>query len=69
MLRYSPRNFLASALLYGLVFCGLGACSIHPLPKDVTGYDTAKIVRKIRWIALSQFAETSVATIGISTSG
>jgi hypothetical protein len=25
-----------------------GGCSIHPLPKDVTGYKTAKIVRKIR---------------------
>jgi hypothetical protein len=48
MSRYFPRRFFALAFSYGLVCCGLGACSIHPLPKDVTGYDTAKIVRKIR---------------------
>ena len=28
--------------------CGLGACSIHPLPEDVTGVNTETIVRKIR---------------------
>jgi hypothetical protein len=48
MLRYFPRKFFVSALSYGVVFCGLGACSVHPLPKDVTGYETATIVRKIR---------------------
>jgi hypothetical protein len=48
MLHYFPRKFFASAFSYGLVFCFLGACSIHPIPKDVTGYGTATIVRKIR---------------------
>jgi hypothetical protein len=28
--------------------CGLAACAIHPLPENVTGYDTYTIVRKIR---------------------
>lgn len=27
---------------------GLAACAIHPLPEDVTGYNTVQIVRKIR---------------------
>jgi hypothetical protein len=27
---------------------GVAACSVHPLPSDVTGYKTATIVRKIR---------------------
>lgn len=48
MLRYFPRKFFASILSSGLICCGLGACSIHPIPKDVTGYGTATIVRKIR---------------------
>jgi len=48
MLRHFPRQFFASAISYGLVSCALGGCSIHPIPKDVTGYDTATIVRKIR---------------------
>jgi hypothetical protein len=48
MLRYFPRKFFISVLSYGVVLSGLGACSIHPLPNDVTGYKTATIVRKIR---------------------
>lgn len=28
--------------------CGLGACAVHPLPENVTGYDTVQIVHKIR---------------------
>jgi hypothetical protein len=48
MLRYFECKFFTSAFAYGLVSCFLGACSIHPIPKDVTGYGTATIVRKIR---------------------
>ena len=47
MLRQFERKFV-SVLSYGLVSCFLGACSIHPIPKDVTGYSTPTIVRKIR---------------------
>jgi hypothetical protein len=42
MLRYLYKCF-ALALT-----CLFGACSIHPLPKDVTGYSTPTLVRKIR---------------------
>jgi hypothetical protein len=31
-----------------LIVLGLGGCSFHPLPEDVTGVDTSHIVRKIR---------------------
>jgi hypothetical protein len=48
MLRHSLHRFLTLVFSCGVVSCGLGACSIHPLPKDVTGYSTATIVRKIR---------------------
>ena len=48
MLRYFMRKFFAPAFSCGLVSCFLGGCSIHPIPKDVTGYGTATIVRKIR---------------------
>jgi hypothetical protein len=43
MAHHSLRKLFVLALL-----CGLGACSIHPLPSDVTGVKTATIVRKIR---------------------
>jgi len=43
MLRHSLLRAVAIVLCFGL-----GACSIHPIPKDVTGYKTATIVRKIR---------------------
>jgi hypothetical protein len=48
MFRYFGCKFFDSVFLYGLVSCFLGACSIHPIPKDVTGYGTATVVRKIR---------------------
>jgi hypothetical protein len=48
MLRYFSRKFFAQVFSYGLFSCFLGGCSIHPIPKDVTGYGTATIVRKIR---------------------
>jgi hypothetical protein len=48
MLRYFLRKFLAPVFSCGLVSCFLGGCSIHPIPKDVTGYGTPTIVRKIR---------------------
>lgn len=47
MLRHFHKYF-ALGISCGVVFCGLGACSIHPLPNDVTGIKTATIVRKIR---------------------
>jgi hypothetical protein len=45
-----PRISNQSKSLLGLLALtfSLGACSIHPLPNDVTGYKTATIVRKIR---------------------
>jgi len=42
MLRYFCKYFSLS------LTCFFGACSIHPLPNDVTGVKTATIVRKIR---------------------
>lgn len=46
MLRYFYKFF--AAVLSCFAFFGLGACAIHPLPKDVTGYSTPTLVRKIR---------------------
>jgi hypothetical protein len=44
MLRHPLNRFFAL-----LLSCAcFGACAIHPLPSDVTGYKTAKIVHKIR---------------------
>lgn len=39
---------LARLLFFIGIVCCLTACSIHPIPKDVTGLSTAMIVRKIR---------------------
>jgi hypothetical protein len=47
MLRVFSK-FFAIAFSCGVASGVLGACSIHPLPKDVTGYETPTIVRKIR---------------------
>jgi hypothetical protein len=39
-------------LIRSLVLCGISlaaaSCALHPLPEDVTGYNTSMIVRKIR---------------------
>jgi hypothetical protein len=48
MLRFPLRRFFVAFFSCGLISSGLGGCSIHPLPEDVTGYKTATIVRKIR---------------------
>ena len=39
---------LNKIILAFVVSCVLAACSIHPLPEDVTGVSTTMIVRKIR---------------------
>jgi hypothetical protein len=49
------RSICCSVLLFGLA-----ACSIHPLPKDVTGYKTATIVRKIRCEARDAVRQASI---------
>ena len=36
------------ALMCCGLLLGVGACSIHPIPFDVPGYNTVDIVRKIR---------------------
>src|SRR3954447_9065606 len=63
------RSFAAS-----LFAASLGGCAIHPLPEDVTGVDTADIVRQIRceareavihevkrWLASRAAAEDRIA--------
>jgi hypothetical protein len=40
--------FGARALLLIVLSCGLGACAIHPLPENVTGIKTTRIVHRIR---------------------
>lgn len=67
MLRYFPNKFFASALSFGLVSCGLGAYSSRPLPKDVAGYNTATIVRKIRGAFFLVLIIPALAACGLYT--
>jgi hypothetical protein len=43
-----PATIIKTAGYVLALVCILAACSIHPLPDDVTGVSTANIVRKIR---------------------
>jgi hypothetical protein len=61
MLRYSYKFF---ALVFScVVFFGLGACAIHPLPHDVTGYTTPTLVRKIRCEAREAVVNAAVGIV------
>jgi hypothetical protein len=53
------RTFIHRAALLALSF-GLGACSIHPLPENVTGNNTSAIVRKIRCEARDAVIQTAL---------
>jgi hypothetical protein len=40
--------------------CGLGACAIHPLPENMTGDNTVRIVRHIRCEARQAAVDTAI---------
>jgi hypothetical protein len=62
MSHYLSKSFVF-AFLCGAVSSGLGGCSIHPVPKDVTGYETATIVRKIRCEARDAIREAALEIV------
>lgn len=54
-------------LLVPILSASLAGCAIHPLPQDVTGYDTYEIVAKIRCEAREAVQDKAIALMGAST--
>lgn len=47
-MRYIYNRPFRKVIFAALFIAALGGCSIHPLPNDVTSFDTYEIVKKIR---------------------